>query len=96
MGIDVIVSHSLNYTHFMYIIGKELYLDIVTVVMIFLFSFLSLHFSIFFLPLEFLFYGIRTSFLVTRYCLAALPCLVTPLLFEGTFAPRKSLAYNHW
>ena len=67
MGIDVIVCHSLNYTHFMYIIGKELYLDIVTVVMIFLFSFLSLNFSLFFYLLNFysMVYVLASSLLVT-------------------------------
>ena len=51
----------------MYIIGKELYLDIVTVVMIFLFSFLSLHFSLFFYLLNFysMVYVLASSLLVT-------------------------------
>ena len=101
MGIDVIVSHSLNYTHVMYTIGKGLYLDIVSVVMIFLFSFLSLHF----LLLNFYLWCTYSlpRYLAIRYSL--LRCCVTlrfsntlivtiktsPLFifFEGTFAPKK-------
>lgn len=105
MGIDVIVSRSLNYTHFMYTIGKGLYLDIVSVVMIFLFSFLSLHFLLFFNLLNFYLWCTYSlpRYLAIRYSL--LRCCVilrfsntlivtiktSPLfiLFEGTFAPKK-------
>lgn len=89
-----------------------MYLDIVTVVMIFLFSFLSLHFLLFFNLLNFYLWCTYSlpRYLATRYSL--LRCCVTlwfskaliviiktsPLLifFEGTFAPKKSLVYNHW